>query len=166
MNARRILTAVFLLTFEGTGVLVRLDAASTIEKSGGAVEEPALVVDKAILGVWELSNDDYVKGMEWAKSAGRHKMRWEFTATELIIDPGRSRLERKSSYRLDPARAGAIDLLLNPEGSEKVSLGIYKLEGDKLIICVGKAGGNKRPADFSPASPAERRLEFVRQPAP
>jgi uncharacterized protein (TIGR03067 family) len=35
-------------------------------------------------------------------------------------------------------------------GAEKIgSRGIYMLSGDTLMVCIGEAGGNQRPADFS-----------------
>jgi uncharacterized protein (TIGR03067 family) len=126
--------------------------------------EPVPAAIKALLGVWKLSNDEQVKGKEWRPVAMRSPaVEWEFTNyQQLIVDPQNPKTSTSKGYRLDPAGRGTIDVQLQL----KVGLGIYKLEGDKLIICLGKEGGSERPADFSPASPGERRLEFVRQPVP
>lgn len=95
--------------------------------------------------------------MEWRPAAKGLPVEWEFTDTELRVDP-RKKTSNTKGYRLDPAGPGTIDVQF-----EKTCLGIYKLErGDKLIISVGKEGGKERPTDFSPAAPAVRRLEFVR----
>lgn len=56
--------------------------------------------------------------------------------------------DEKGTFKLDPSRKPkAIDI--TEEGKDKSYSGIYKLEGDRLTICVPDRADNPRPTEFS-----------------
>jgi uncharacterized protein (TIGR03067 family) len=54
------------------------------------------------------------------------------------------------TFTLDPKQDPKhIDMMIpNDSGTPQLSKGIYKIEGDKLIICRGQAPGGERPRNF------------------
>lgn len=54
------------------------------------------------------------------------------------------------TFTLDPKQdPKQIDMLIpNDSGTPQLSKGIYKIDGDKLIICRGQAPGGERPRNF------------------
>jgi uncharacterized protein (TIGR03067 family) len=56
----------------------------------------------------------------------------------------------KGTIKLDPGKKpAAIDLEITEGGDKgKTQVGIYKLEGDKLTVCVARAGDKERPTEF------------------
>ena len=53
--------------------------------------------------------------------------------------------ERESTYRIDPTKdPKTIDLVWK----DKVTLGIYSINGEKLKLCLAAEGSRKRPNDF------------------
>jgi uncharacterized protein (TIGR03067 family) len=58
--------------------------------------------------------------------------------------------EYPTTFTLDPKQDPKhIDMLIpDDSGAPQLSKGIYKIEGDKLIICRGQAPGGDRPRNF------------------
>lgn len=58
--------------------------------------------------------------------------------------------EYSTTFTLDPKQDPKhIDMLIpNDAGTPQLSKGIYKIDGDKLVICRGQAPGGDRPRNF------------------
>lgn len=88
----------------------------------------------------------------WVNAAeGGQEVRWAFDgdkmkasvhgvdhSTKVVVEP-----------KAEPHPTIDIEIVEGPdEVKGKKSLGIYKLDGDKLTVCVGMPGTDKRPAEF------------------
>jgi uncharacterized protein (TIGR03067 family) len=112
-----------------------------------AAEHPKLSTDQERLqGEWVMV------GLEVReKSVPAEKL----AGTTLIIKKGKyttivKKKEYSVTFTLDPKHDPKhIDMFI-PDGSgtPQLSKGIYKIEGDKLIICRGQAPGGDRPRNF------------------
>ncbi|QJW96275.1 TIGR03067 domain-containing protein [Frigoriglobus tundricola] len=88
-----------------------------------------------------------------APAAELEGMRWSFSGAEVrFADPGEE-LGEKSSVKLDPSQSPKhIDLVgLEGAGKGMTSQGIYKLENDRLVICLrdSKSAEKGRPTTFT-----------------
>jgi uncharacterized protein (TIGR03067 family) len=95
---------------------------------------------KAIQGAWVIIGKE-TRGRAVPKR-GLPKDKLTFRGGELLIgekNPARERFTLDATHT--PRR-------LDTTGKHGSSLGIYKLEGHKLIICWGEVGGKTRPARF------------------
>lgn len=100
----------------------------------------------------KLSGD--LKAMQgtWVNaSEGAAEVRWVFEGKSMKATV--HEMEHLTSVELDakanPHPTIDIEIIEGPEEAKgKKSLGIYKLDGDRLTVCVGMPGTNKRPADF------------------
>jgi uncharacterized protein (TIGR03067 family) len=97
-----------------------------------------------ILGTWVYSGEQQdfevvIKGETWT-----------YTGKSWRGDPI---ITIKTDLSKNPA---TIDMIENRDGKVELSRGIYKLDGDELIIATGKkAGEENRPKDFTPSDGVE-----------
>ncbi len=69
----------------------------------------------------------------------------------------------KGTFKLDPkAKTPALDYDIT-EGAQKgkKQLGIYKLEGDTLTLCLAQEGAKERPTKFGTAEDAPEFVQFT-----
>jgi RNA polymerase sigma-70 factor (ECF subfamily) len=73
---------------------------------------------------------------------------WKITADKITVTVKGE--DRVATYKLDAeAKPKTIDIVYNRPGQDdEVIMGIYKLEGDKLTICGGRANKTERPTEF------------------
>jgi uncharacterized protein (TIGR03067 family) len=72
----------------------------------------------------------------------------KLTFKDGLLTHASKKTEGKGTYKLDPsAKPSTIDIV--EEGKDKPFRGIYRLEGDKLVICMSIAADDKRPTEFA-----------------
>ncbi|QDV35241.1 sigma-70 family RNA polymerase sigma factor [Tautonia plasticadhaerens] len=145
---RKTLGAMLMRKFNAfTVVAIGIGLISVAAPFARTAEEPADL--KAIRGTWAVASVES-QGGESPDADQVKKGRWIFDAKKLSVETAGE--ARKSSFTLDPdASPKAIDLvpLGGPENEKgKTFLGIYKIEGDSLTICMA-APGAVRPDRFA-----------------
>lgn len=101
-----------------------------------------------LTGKWNLTERE--KGGKKAKVSG---VTFEFATDKMTItDANPGRKKETGTYKIDPTKTPAtMDIDVGPNGpSGQATLGIYKLENDRLVICFvfGPDGKEKRPTAF------------------
>lgn len=123
------------------GLVASLAVVASLASSGVLADEsattPAL---KAIQGTWTTSETDSIDA------------KWEFKGAELKASVngmdyvGKIKVDDKSK----PHSTLDIELTDGPEDAKgKTAKGVYKIDGDKLVIAVS-VPGHDRPKDFEP----------------
>jgi uncharacterized protein (TIGR03067 family) len=116
----------------------------------GVAEDPTKELDK-LQGTWVL-----VGGAEKGRVLTEEEAK---TERESIIIKGdtitviRGRNMGTGKFRLDPSKKPAWMDLIDPDNKGQVNHAIYRLEGDRLTICVSRK--------FEPNKPEERPVKFT-----
>jgi uncharacterized protein (TIGR03067 family) len=103
---------------------------------------------KALEGTWQV---------ESAKMDGQEFSGDDVADSRLVVQGDRYKQQEKDQVKedgvikLDPAQSPkAIDLrIMSGDDKGKTQLGIYKLDGDTLTVCLAKAGDKDRPKEFA-----------------
>lgn len=130
----------------------------SLSVSAPALKEPP-AKGAGLVGEWEV--ESVITGNNPPRPLrpkGVGVSRYVFTADgKWIVYRGERRFGDDRAYFTDPkSNPPAIDLRYDPSDQDgRLSLGIYKIEGDKLTLCVVR-GDNPRPKGFesTPAAPA------------
>jgi RNA polymerase sigma-70 factor (ECF subfamily) len=150
-----VLRAMFLskLKVGAVGVLaVAVAAAGTVvwarqtlaEQPAAAAREEAPKDQEKIVGTWA-----YVS----VETGGQKRPEEELKEAKMIFAADgkftaiRGGKELKGTYKLDPAKKPSEITTTNDDG--KLHLGIYKLDGDALTVCLTGEEGAERPTEFA-----------------
>jgi uncharacterized protein (TIGR03067 family) len=129
-------------------------ALLTITAVGAAADEPKVgAKDKeALQGLWQ-GVEMEADGRK-APAAALKEFQIRFAGDQIVFTPATD--PRKHSFAIDPeAKPKAMDLTAGdgPKKGQKLPCAIYKLDGDKLTICLDKEGtAGKRPTEFKTAA--------------
>jgi uncharacterized protein (TIGR03067 family) len=102
---------------------------------------------EGLLGLWELERTESAKKEQPRQRDGPLRYRFEMDGTWVVLDGDKEVVARRP-FKFDAkASPATLDLGSGKDGRE-MSLGIYKIEGDKLTICdtPPKQG---RPTEFA-----------------
>jgi uncharacterized protein (TIGR03067 family) len=119
-----------------------------------AVDDPATGTkdEEALQGLWQAVELEH--GGEKAPAEAVTKFQIRIKGNKIIFNPDTEK--REHTFELDPkTNPKAMDLTPSdgPAKSQKLPCAIYKLDGDKLTICLDKeAKTGKRPAQFKTAA--------------
>lgn len=116
-------------------------------------DEPNATKDKeALQGLWQAVELEH--GGEKAPAESVTKFQIRIKDNKIIFNPDTEK--REHTFELDPkTNPKAMDLTPSdgPSKGQKLPCAIYKLDGDKLTICLDKEGKTgKRPTQFKTAA--------------
>jgi RNA polymerase sigma-70 factor (ECF subfamily) len=142
-------------------VVTGVEVAVGVPRALAAADEAAKVKAelKKFQGTWV---DIYAeKAGKKQAEVGDHELKFDGD-TFSVADHGQ--VEEKGTIKLDPSKKPReIDLRVRDRNNEeKTVLGIYAWDGENLMFCWGKPGGEKRPLDFT-TSPEGRVLVIVKR---
>jgi uncharacterized protein (TIGR03067 family) len=124
-----------------------------------AADEPKKIDDGAeFKGEWKLVS--LKQGGEATPAEAIKGVKISFDGKDYINTAGD--MVEEGSYKLDATQSPKtidLDIRTGPDAGKK-QLGIYKLEGGKLIFTVAKAGSKDRPKSFE-TKEGDDNLEFV-----
>jgi uncharacterized protein (TIGR03067 family) len=120
-----------------------LALVATLGARAAEEKDPA----KALQGEWTIT--DWRQGGATVPLAELSTIRWAVDGTRYAFALGDSREE--GTVKVDAAKKPAtIDLAIaDGESKGQEQLGIYKFDGDAIVICFGRPGTKDRPTEFS-----------------
>lgn len=122
-------------------VLAILAASAGLSGALAAADEALAPALKAVQGVW-VSGQDAQLNARW--TIEKDKVTATVDGTDYI---GKLKLDKDAK----PHASWTITITEGPGDAQgKVAKGIYKLDGDKLVVNISVPGGD-RPTDFDPA---------------
>ena len=123
-------------------LLITGSVAAADERQAGAKDKEALQ------GLWqagELEANGQKAPVEAVKS-----FQIQFKGDQIVFNPAAE--NRRHTFAINPAaKPKAMDLTTGdgPKKGQTLPCAIYKLDGDKLVICIDKEGTHgKRPTEF------------------
>ena len=143
------------------GVMVAADSVVyarrvLADKPAAAGKDEAPKDEQKILGTWTVESCEV-----WGEKVPEEK----FKETKFTFAPGgkwnrKGDKQEEGTCKLDPAKKPKeITLTTDERGTE---LGIYKLDGDTLTICL-EANGNERPTEFASKAGSMANLIFLKR---
>jgi uncharacterized protein (TIGR03067 family) len=114
------------------------DKPAAAGKEGGAKDQ------EKIVGTWAFMS--LVKGGQKEPEEGFKEAKLIFAADAKLTAKLPEKGEKEGTYKLDPAKKPKAITITTEEGG--TLLGIYKLEGDTLTVCLGNENDNDRPTEF------------------
>ncbi len=119
---------------------------------GRALADDAAKDKKQIEGLWQAVALE-ADGRQ-APAGELKKFQLRFKGDQVVFDPEAD--NREHAFEIDPsANPKAMDLTPGdgPAKGKKLPCAIYRLDGDKLVICMDKEGQTgKRPTEFKTAA--------------
>jgi uncharacterized protein (TIGR03067 family) len=113
--------------------------------AAGPADPPKL--PKELLGAWVLVRTEN-NGQVEEPAAGDPPGRLTFSAPDKgLFQAGEVKIEL--TVKVDPAAKPAlIDVTLGEPGNKQTLEGIWKVEGDKLLVCLSPPQKKERPTEF------------------
>jgi uncharacterized protein (TIGR03067 family) len=137
-------------------------AALALALSAPAAKDPPRKDPPTLVGEW-VGETAEAGGMPRPAPPGGVTM--EFTADGKVVVREGAKPPRTGAYTADPKKSPAeIDLTWSSGGQEVALVGIYKVEGDTLTLCLSVGG--KRPAKFESPAGTDRMLMTFKRAKP
>ena len=112
--------------------------------------------DSSLLGEWAVESV-IVGGRDTQAPAGALRMTFQADGT-LTVRDGKAD-PRPVGYTADPKKSPAhLDITPPADSGRPTTPGIYKIDGDRLTICLDQLPGAERPREF--AAPADTQLSL------